>query len=50
MPKDISKQESNMNVKSDVTFTDKSNELFTDELKDYNIDETFEEVTEDVDN
>ena len=50
MPKDISKQESNMNVKSDVTFTDKSNELFTDELEDYNIDDTYDEVTKDVDN
>ena len=50
MPKDISKQQSDMNIKSDIIFSDKSNELFTDELKDYNIDETFDEVTEDVDN
>ena len=50
MPKDISKQESNMNVKSDLTIANKSNELFTDELEDYNIDDTFNEVTEDVDN
>ena len=50
MPKDISKFKSDMNVNSSVTIFDKSNELFTDELEDYNIDDTFDEVTEDVDN
>lgn len=50
MPKDISKSEAKMDIKSDIAFTDNSNELFTDDLEDYNIDETYDEVTEDVDN
>lgn len=48
MPKDIGK--SDINVKSDVTVTDTSNELFVDELSDYNLDDAYDEVTEDVDN
>ena len=46
----IEEPSKNINVNNDVTFTDKSNELFTDELEDYNIDDTYDEVTEDVDN
>ena len=47
---DIEDPSKNINLNNDVTFTDKSNELFTDELEDYNIDEAYDEVTEDVDN